>query len=139
MMAEHLQTAIYQKLTGVTALMALVVGVYDQPPQEAQEDNPSAALFPYIVIGDDHAQPWDTDTETGFEIIITLHIWTRYAGRVLNKKIQNHIYNALHRQTLSVPGYQTLPPKFLGSDVFLDADGLSQHGVMTFQFLVDTI
>lgn len=139
MIFHSLQQSVYQLLTSSAPLVKAVKGIYDQPPQEALEDNPIAAVFPYIIVGDDKASPWDTDTEQGFEAVITLHIWTRYAGRTENKKIQNLLYNLLHRKTLPVPGYATLPSKFLGNEILLDADGLSQHGIMHFQILADAI
>ena len=139
MINAALQSALYQKLNGTTALTGLIAGIYDIVPQELSEENPPEDVFPYVVIGDDRISAWDTDTEFGFEAKITIHVWTRAGGREQNQLIQKQIYLALHRQTLSVTGYNTISATFTESDLFIDADGLSQHGVITFRLLADII
>ena len=139
MISAALQTALYQKLNGTAALTNLVTGIYDLVPQELSEDNPPEDVFPYVVIGDDRISAWDTDTELGFEANITIHVWTRAGGREKNQLILKQIYLALHRQVLTVTGYNTVSGTFTESDLFIDADGLSQHGVISFRFLADTI
>lgn len=130
-----LQTAIYQKLSGTAALVESVKGIYDQTPQE--NEKLGGEKFPYVCIGDDHFSPWDTDTELGFEAAVTIHVWSRSGGRKQNKIIQCLIYAALHRQPLAISGYSALTPTFTGEDTFLDADGLTQHGVLVFQIFAD--
>jgi Protein of unknown function (DUF3168) len=139
MISADLQAALYTKLTGTVALMNLVTGVYDVVPQELAEVDPPADVFPYVIIGGDSVTPWDTDTELGFDTEINIHVWTRADSVRENKLIQKQIYLALHREALAITGYNTLTPSLIKSDCFLDADGLSQHGVISFRFLADII
>lgn len=134
----ELQTALYQRLTGFTALTDLLAGdprfsatpaVYDHVPQDAE--------YPYIVIGEDFALDWDTDTTTGSDTEITIHTWSRFRGRGETKKIQRQIYNALHRHDLLVTGADTVTVEFEDSRTLLDEDGLTRHGATTFRVLLE--
>lgn len=131
----NLQTAIYDKLTNDSALMALITAVYDHVPQNAASEDDSA--FPYVVIGDDNVDAWDTDTETGFEFVITIHTWSRYRGRKETKQVQGAIYDALNRQSLTVTGFTVLDVLFLESESFLDADGITRHGISEFNIKME--
>jgi hypothetical protein len=130
-----LQGAIYSALTGNTALMALVQGVYDAQPRPLTGDD--ALLFPYVTIGDDTLNDWSTDTESGADATITIHTWSRYKGRKEEKTIQAAIYDALHRQALTVSGYALVSVDWINSDSMTDADGETRHGVQTFRMILD--
>lgn len=81
-----LQSAIYSALNGDVVLSGLVVGVYDDVPQPA--DAGESSQFPYVSIGEAVHTEWDTDTSLGDDITITIHTWSRYAGRKEVKEIQ---------------------------------------------------
>lgn len=135
MIEFNAQKAIYEALTASAALMAMVVDVYDCTPQA--DDSGSGAAFPYVTIGDDSVMGWDTDTELGAEITLTIHTWSRYHGRGEVKEIQNEIYTILHRATLSVECYNLVGIEFLSSESFRDADGKTWHGTQTFRLTVE--
>ena len=128
-MPWELQKAIYSRLTGFAALMALADSVYDHVPQEAN--------FPYVVIGDDAYAPLDTHDTIGSDSTATVHTWSRYRGLKETKQIQREIYNALHRHSLSVTGADTTDCQFIFGDIFLDQDGLTRHGVQQFRVMLD--
>src|SRR3954463_2314409 len=94
--ANALQAAFYTRLTGFTALTALVgTSVYDFVPEEAQP--------PFVVIGDDTAIDWSTKTVNGWEATLTVHCWDfEKAGRKSVKAILSAIYDALNRQEASI-------------------------------------
>src|SRR5690606_34355650 len=104
--------------------------VYDDVPQ-------SASSFPYVVIGEDTHIPWDTDDSVGSESTITLHVWSRYRGKKEAKDIQGLIYQALNRYELAVDGFHLVTLEFDYSDVLLDADGHTRHGVCRYRALVE--
>ena len=126
-----IQTAIFDRLSA-----ELDVPVYDAVPQAADSGDDSA--FPYVTIGDDIVSEWDTDTSTGFDTEVTVHAWTRYRGRREVKLIQEAIYDALHLHSLSIPGWHTVLCLFLTADSFMDADGITRHGVIRFRLVTET-
>ncbi|RMG71931.1 MAG: DUF3168 domain-containing protein [Chloroflexi bacterium] len=132
-----LQNAIYSKLQNDSTLSALVTGVYDDVEQVNASESRTA--FPYVVIGDDSYNDWDTDTETGFDVVITVHIWSRYRGRKEVKQIQDAVYTALNRQSLSVSGYAVLDVLYLESESFVDADGETRHGIIKFNVKMEAV
>lgn len=127
-----LQTAIFTRLDG-----QLSTPVYDNVPQQAD----TATGFPYVTVGDDTINEWDTDGFLGADCTIQVHVWSRKDGRKETKEIQGNIYNALHRKesTLSAVGYRFVGIDFVSSDSFLDADGETRHGVQTFRVIIEEI
>lgn len=130
----EIQKTIYATLTGNAPLMALIKAVYDDVPQSKAGDD---SVYPYISIGEDIANPWNTDTSNGANALITLHSWSAYNGRKETKEIQDAVYNALHRQPLSVSGFSLVTMEFESATSFLDNDGLTRHGVQTFRMILD--
>jgi|AntRauTorckE6833_2_1112554.scaffolds.fasta_scaffold02006_9 hypothetical protein len=135
-MELELQEAIFQNLSGDAPLLALVNGIYDYVPQP--NDAGSPANFPYVVVGDDSLNAWDTDTTTGADSSIVIHSWSRYKGKKEIKQIQGAVYAALNRATLSIDGYSFVTCDLLTSDSFIDSDGITQHSTQTFRVLFNT-
>jgi hypothetical protein len=130
-----LQTAIFQRLSTYAPIAAVVKGVYDNVPQP--HDAGKDADYPYVVIGEDTVNEWDTDTDTGAEVVVTIHTWSRKRGRLETKTIQGFLYNALHRFDLSVTGYHNVGIDWESDQSFLDADGKTRHGVSMFRIMLD--
>jgi|SRR5690606_12632688 len=127
------QTAVFQRLNNHTALQDMVTNVYDSVPE--------TATLPYVTIGEDVITEADTADTLGVEASITVHVWTDTAsgtrGRKQAKTIQGVIYEALHRAELTAEGYSIFAADFVNSQSFKDVDGLSWHGVQTFNLLID--
>lgn len=123
------QTIVYQALTLDAEVMALVTGVFDAVPQ--------GQAFPYVTLGEDNHNEWDTVTSLGSDASITVHTWSRERGRKETKAIQGEIYDALHRAEMTHPGYRIVSIDWEGSQSFMDADGLTRHGVQTFRILLE--
>ena len=123
-MQEEIQAAIYAKV------YALGWPTFDHVPQET--------TFPYIVIGDDTSIPWDTDDSIGSETTCTIHVWSRHRGRKEVKEIMRTIYEALHRQELSIIGGALVECQAELEESFMDPDGLTRHGVIRFRLTVDS-
>ena len=131
MRLAQVQKAIYEALTGSPALMGMVTGVYDHVDQ--------GTAFPYVVIGEDAASEWDTDTEVGADSLLTIHIWTEYKGKQQVKDIQEVIYSILHRAELTIQDAIFYGLDWQFSDSFLEPDGETRHGVMRFRLLYDSL
>jgi len=142
-----IQSALYTALTTDAAVDTLLArarslggevleapAVYDHVPQPDYSDD---SWFPYVTIGEIASDEWDTDTETGFDSDITIHVWSRELGRVETKEIQGSIYDALHRHELDVAGVHTITLEHTGSFTDVDPDGKTRHGVSSFRLLTD--
>jgi hypothetical protein len=116
------QQAVYNALAGSTE----VQGLLGNPPR-LYDHVPPGAAFPYAVFGAVTANPFDTKTETGFEQIVTIDIWSRYRGTKEAKDILQATYDALHRGNLSVSGQVFLSCEFHSADVAPEGDGLTTH------------
>lgn len=121
------QQAIYDKLT-----TDISYTVYDDVPQDPSE-------FPYVTIGEDNHVFADTDTELMNQVSITIDTWSRYRGRKEIKQMQAAIYNSLHRANLVAAGYNFVTITQESSISFYDADGITRHGVQTFNLLIEEL
>ena len=121
--AAEIQQAVFD------ALGAEGLRVYDHVPSDA--------AFPYVVIGEDTHIPFDTDDSLGAESTVTIHVWSRYRGKKEAKELQASIYSALTRAELSIDSYDLITIEFEYSDVLLDPDGITRHGVSRFRFLTE--
>lgn len=127
----ELQRAVYLALTADPTLAAMVTGVHDHVDQ--------GSVYPYVVIGEDAANEWDTDTEQGAESLLTIHTWSREKGRMQTKEIQEAIYEILHRKNLTINNAVFYSCFWEFSDSFLDPDGETRHGVMRFRVRYDSL
>lgn len=136
LLSYEIQTAIRARLTGDSGLMALVTGIYDAVPQSA--DSADSADYPFVTIGDAFALDWSTDTETGTENFVDIHVWSRYNGTKELKQIEQIIYNLLNRYDLSVNGGSLVYCDFERTETpRLDTDGKTRHGIITFKITLD--
>lgn len=117
-----MQRAIYARLGAVLA----PVKVYDHVPQNAD--------FPYVTLGDDTQADWSAKDARGHEHTLTLHAWSRQAGRTQVKELLGAIVAALGGR-LEVAGHWNvdLYPEF--ETTFLEEDGKTYHGVIRFRAL----
>lgn len=125
------QKAVYAALTGDTDLMAVITGVYDHVPAET--------TVPYIVIGDDTSIEFDTKTNVGEEVTLTIHIWSEHEGRKELKEIQGHLARILHDQLLTVEDHNTVLVRREYAETLRDPDGATWHGVVRFRIIVTAV
>jgi hypothetical protein len=94
---------------------------------------PQGVTFPYVVIGDDTEAPNDTMGTTGRDTTLTIHIWSKYVGKKQVKDIQNRIDILLDRWAPTVTGWNAVQMLQEFFESFLDADGLTRHGVSRYR------
>lgn len=105
-------------------------------PVAVLDDVPQGQAFPYVVIGEDVTTPGpliDIDSE---EIDTTIHVWSRYAGKMEAKELMATVKAALHDQPLAVDGQTLVLLRFAFETLFLEPDGLTRHGVLRFRALL---
>lgn len=124
--------AVYQALVDSAGVGALIGDrIYDEVPQ-------GAATFPYVVIGEATALPFDGQTLDGMEQTLTLHIWSRYPGQKEAKQIMAAVAAALDDRALSVSGHTLVNLRFEFSEVFTDEDRKTRHGVQRYRIVTHT-
>lgn len=133
-----IQSAIYTRLSGFTALTALLArsgaAIYDYVPQELAD---TTSEFPYLVIGDIEAGEFDADDRLGHDTTVTIHVFSRYLGKKECADIMAQVYEALHRYALPVTGFSLVDCHWDGlSDIMMDPDGQTRHGVQRFRVIV---
>ena len=132
----EIQQAVYSILSNNVDLTDLAA-VYDDVQQV--DDSGAGADFPYVTIGEDILNQWDTDTEDGMQGSITVHTWSRYSGRLEAKQVQGLVYNALQKQDFEQNGYNFVNIQIESSTSFLESDNLTRHGVQTFNILIQRV
>lgn len=102
-------------------------------PVPVLDDVPQGQAFPYVVIGEDVATIFPVLDRDGEDIDVTIHVWSRYAGRRQAKELMGKVREALHDQRLSVAGHHLVGLRHTFATVFTEPDGKTRHGVMRFR------
>ena len=129
-----IQSAIITRLRADATLSAVVKGVYDDVEQP--EDGGNDAQFPYVVVGEDTLDIWDTDTEIGIDASCTINTWSRHSGMSEVKRIQGMVQDVLHRISFVEGGYIFVNIEQTQAVMSKDFDGITRQGIQTFRVLV---
>lgn len=116
---EPLQRAIVARLTNDPIVNTTITAVYDEVEQ--------GAVLPYVQLGDDTVNPYDTKTSYGEDVTVTLHCYTAGPGKVNAKRIMDVVLQSLTATPLQVEGFtvEGMRREFL--EVY--EDGGAYHGV----------
>lgn len=118
------QQAIFTRLTGDTALMAVITGVHDTVPEPS--------LYPYVVIGESIETPDNQLGQFGSRISATLHIWSRYRGMAETNTIINHVVRILDHAPVAIGGRTLIAVRLEQILTLRDTDPDLRHGVVRF-------
>lgn len=126
-----LQQAIFAALSGDSALTALLGGarVYD--------DVPERAAFPYVTFAPGLERDWSVGEAVGSEHAVTLHAWSRGAGRKEALAIIDAVRTRLHDAALTLSGHRLVNLRHESSDVRRDSDGETFHGIVRFRAVTE--
>lgn len=127
-----LQQAIFAVLTASTDVQDAV----GDPPR-IYDAVPRGAVFPYIVIGDDKETDWSTATEPGSAHALTVHIWSRAAGRRETRLAAEAVIGALDGAALDVDGQTLIDLRWLESDSSRESDGETVHAQLRFRAVLE--
>ncbi len=103
MKLDALQQALYDALTGDTTLMALAEAVYIPKAPQA-DDGELSGPFPYVVIPQMTANPFDTKTSNGGNVVVQVDGYSRSQSDLQINDLQGRVYDVLHKGTLSITG-----------------------------------
>ncbi len=128
-----LQKALFARLTADAGVTALLGGarVYDEVPSRAE--------FPYVAFGQTTERDWSTGTELGAEHVVTLHVWSRAAGRKESDEIMDAVKAALHYASLTLTGHRLVNLRHEFSDARRETDGESYHGVTRYRAVTEPV
>lgn len=130
MALKAIQTAIYGQLKADGTLMALIKGIFDNPPQDQ--------AFPYITVGDFTMNPFNTFAKVGKDATATLHVWSRSPGFKEGMEILDRINIVLDGIALAVTGYSLVKCEFETATTLRDPDGATRHIAVGYRVIVQT-
>jgi hypothetical protein len=110
-----LQEALYARLSGDGVLMGLVQAVHDTVPQHS--------AFPYVVIGDGRQHDVPAGGVTTVRCALEIEVFSRSKGRKEALLILDRIYALLHRNVVTVDGFECIVIRCdtVQTEVLLDA------------------
>jgi hypothetical protein len=128
-----LQKAVYTALSSDATLTALLGegGIHDAAPQ--------LAALPCIVIDQMQLRDWSTGTEAGAEHTLTLHVWSRYAGKREAYEIADATRAVLDGALLSLEAHRLINLRHQYSELKRDEDGETHHGVLRFRAVTEPL
>jgi hypothetical protein len=131
MIGSGLQKAIFAKLNEATAMAG--GRIYDRVPANA--------VFPYITIGDDQVLDDSNSCGDGWEVFADVHLWSRptSGSKAEVKDLAAAVAGRLKTTALSVPGFTVVLSTVENVRTFRDPDGVTEHSVLTFRYLIDPV
>ncbi|MHB2265906.1 DUF3168 domain-containing protein [Aliihoeflea sp. PC F10.4] len=129
--AFELQKAIFARLTQSETLSALMNGVrlYDQAPANA--------VFPYLTFGRTSAYDWSTDTESGSEHLVTIHVWSKERGKSQCHAVIEAVRGELDDAALMLGGHALVRIGAEFVEVRYEDEHDVHHGLARFRALID--
>lgn len=129
-----IQRAVFEKLS---AYEVVIGTVYDHMPDTDEE----GFAYPFTVMSDHTAEAWDTDSDEGIDMTITVDTWSRYVGNAEVKSMMDTVRSALsHTElTLTELGLHCVLVEMQREQLLTDPDGLTRHGIQEFRLLVENL
>jgi len=122
------QRAIYQLLAADNSLSAMVSGVFDHVPQ--------GSIYPFITLGEAQLRDRSDLEHSGTEVLLTLRVYSREAGRKEAADIMERITTLLHNTTPEMERHEVLSLQFHQSRIDLLDDGATYRGTIIFKALL---
>lgn len=139
MKADDLQTAVYTRLNdaSVTALLsstyAPLAAIFTDVPQAADSELETA--FPFITIGADTINPFDSKDDLGGSAIVQIDVWDRASSMLDLKAVVDAVDGRMRRQPLNIAGVTHITTE-LDSCVFSrDPDGKTKRALILYRVL----
>jgi hypothetical protein len=128
-----LQKAVHSTLVGNAALVAALgaARIYDDVPRKP--------TFPYVTYGASTVRDWSTGTEDGHEHVLTLHVWSRGAGRKQAHELVGTIEAALDQQPLTLDSHRLVNLRHELSDIRREPDGETWRGIIRFRAATEVL
>jgi len=125
---SRLQSALYARLSSDGVLMGMVSMIYDNVPD--------GASYPLLVIGDGQQRNIASDSAVGDNCQLTIHSYSKKAGRKETLAILDRIYGLLHYDSLTLSAGEVLHLKVASAETDHQPDENLIHGELRIQALV---
>ncbi|MDE1567590.1 DUF3168 domain-containing protein [Aquabacter sediminis] len=131
--ALALRAALHARLTSDAALVSALGGarIHDAPPAKA--------AFPFVTLGEAVVSDWSTATEAGSEQMLTLHIWSRAAGRAEIHALAGLVQQALHEAPLSLSGHRLANLRATSAEIRREEEGRTFHALVRFRAVTEAV
>ena len=128
--ALELQTALVACLAADADLVALV-------ENRIHDGAPRGPAFPSITFGEAGQADWSSDAESGGDVRLTLHVWSRAIGKREAWAIIGHLMRLLHDTPLALEARALVLLRVTFAEVRLDPDGRTEHGIVRVAALIE--
>lgn len=108
---------------------------------------PKPRVFPYVQFGELQGVDFDDSCKAVEQVYATVHVWARddldkrRFGKVeawtIIGALKKAVWNADRQGTLVASGWIISQARVSGARVFEDPDGLTQHGVVTVEAVIE--
>lgn len=131
--AWSLQKAMFAALGANVPLTTLLGG------QRIYDDVPVRSEFPFVTFAQSSERDWSAGSEPGEEHTVTLHVWSRAAGRKEIHQIMGALRSALHDQPMTLEAHRLINLRHEFSEARRDADGDTYHGVVRLRAVTEPL
>jgi hypothetical protein len=139
MKSDDLQTAIYNRLndSSVTSLLSTsyspLAAIFTDVPQAADSELETA--FPFITIGADTINPFDSKDDLGGSAIVQIDVWDRATSMLDLKAVVDAVDARLRRQDLSISGVTHITTELESCTFSRDPDGKTKRALILYRVL----
>lgn len=128
-MINVVQAALYAKIKAISGITA-----FQYVPQVTVD-------YPYVTVDPMALDFDDYDSESGFNGILDVNVWADEKSSLGVADIQKQIYDAMHHQEASftIVGYGITILQQEFTEILLDPDGITHHGVQRFRVVFEPL
>lgn len=99
--------------------------------------DPRKVTFPYVSHGPSLVLPDDVQCITGYEVFLTLDVWSREVGQIEVKSVAGDVKLLLHGTDLALANHALVQLEHDSTRYLADPDGITLHGAVEFRALVE--
>jgi hypothetical protein len=129
-----LQIAIVTALRASPPLAA-ILGV----PPRVYDHVPPGTPFPYVTIAQTLERDWSTGSDIGHEHTVTLHVWSRTAGRRQAHDIATILSSTLHDVALVLHGHRLVQMRRELTEIRREPDGETWRGIVRLRAVTEPL
>lgn len=139
MKADDLQTAVYTRLNdaSVTALLSTAYNplpaIFTDVPQAADSELETA--FPFITIGADTINPFDSKDDLGGSAVVQIDVWSRASSMLGLKALAEAVDGRMRRQPLNIAGVTHITTEMDNCVFSRDPDGKTKRALILYRVL----
>lgn len=133
MSAEHALLAAMRAACAADADVRAVLG----DPARLYDNRPKAPIFPFLTIGRVETVAADASESPALNHTITLHVWSREAGKAEAMAALAALRACLHNAALTVAGRRLVLLGVVYADIFLSPDARSTQGLMRLRAITE--